>query len=88
MNATVTPFRPDKLRDRDSLSHGTVYVFFDRPAPRKRKCWGVITEFRDWTYDMDLSPSDWKTAMAAARGLARKYGFRVVDLSEAMGGAK
>ena len=89
MSAAVLPFRKPHKRDADGVLHvpppvkkGTIYVFFGRRRPLARKSrWFIVYEFCDGTYDREEGPGDWKTAMFLARVRARKYGFRVSDLS-------
>lgn len=91
MTATVIPFREPKC-DADGAWHvppqiaeRAVYVVFGRPdRPRARKRWLVITQFGDGncdTRELHIKNSHIH-AMFDARALARRYGFKIVDLSD------
>lgn len=86
--ATILPF---EKRDADGVLHvpppeheGAVYVFFGKMWPRQRKKrWFIAIEYCDHSYEIEDAPEDWAAAMFLARLRARKFGFRVVDLSGA-----
>jgi hypothetical protein len=90
--AQILPFKKPIRRDADgslyvpppALPFGSVYVFygFNKPRQRKRR-WYIVIEFLDLSHDIENGPGDWGAAMLLAKVRARKYGFRVVDLSDA-----
>lgn len=61
---------------------GAVYIFFGKPRQRSRKSrWFILIQFCDRTHEYEEGPADWQAAVFLARTRARKYGFRVIDLS-------
>lgn len=93
MTAEIFPFEVGH-RDVDGILRlppprrtGTVYIFHGLAGPRQRKPrWFIAIEFCDSTHEIEIGPKDWQTAMFLARVRARKFGFRVVDLSNVGGG--
>jgi hypothetical protein len=88
MNANVIQFSGQ--RDKSGVliipppeEKGAVYVFFGKPRPRSRKSrWFILIQFCDRTHEFEEGAADWQTAILLARVRARKYGFRVIDMSD------
>lgn len=88
--AQVLPFKRPIRYSEDGVLYvpppsceGVVYIFFGKPRERMRKPrWYIVIQFCNSTHDLEEGPADWETAMFVARCRARKYGFRISDVSD------